>query len=117
MRFKLDENLPASLISAFEESGHEAIAATAQGLQGAADPKIAEVCRQEQRVLVTLDIGFADIRAYPPAEHSGIVVLRLRDQTIPYIRATISRVLRLLTDRPVAKTLWIVEDDKVRFRS
>jgi hypothetical protein len=29
---------------------------------------------------VTFDVGFGDIRAYPPAGHHGIIVLRLRDQ-------------------------------------
>ena len=67
--------------------------------------------------LVTLDVGFGDIRAYPPQEHPGIIVLRLRHQDVPYMRATIARVLRLVEKRPVAKTLWIVEHDRVRFRS
>jgi hypothetical protein len=29
---------------------------------------------------VTLDLDFANIRAYPPGKHAGIVVLRLKHQ-------------------------------------
>ena len=116
MLFKLDENLPSSLVSVFASADHDAISVVAQALQGASDAELAEVCRRENRVLVTLDKGFADIRAYPPAEHSGIIVLRLEHQDVPYIRATIGRVLRLMADHPVENTLWIVEDDRVRFR-
>jgi predicted nuclease of predicted toxin-antitoxin system len=78
---------------------------------------VADVCQEEERVLVTVDIGFADIRAYPPSEHPGIVVLRLRNHAIPHLRATIDRVLRLIADEPVANKLWIVEENRVRFRS
>ena len=117
MQFKLDENLPASLVSVFSAAGHDAVSVIAQDLQGAPDATIAEVCRAEQRALVTLDVGFADIRLYPPRESPGIIVLRLRHQDVPYVKATIARVLRLVRERPVAKALWIVEHDRVRFRS
>jgi len=116
MLFKLDENLPASLVGVFEAAGHDAISVPGQELQGESDTTIASVCRDEGRALVTLDTGFADIRAYPPEEHPGIVVLRLRDQAVPYIRAVIDRVLRLSADNPMENALWIVEDERVRFR-
>jgi len=117
VKFKLDENLPASLVDTFKASGHDAISTTSQGLQGEEDPTIAVVCREEGRALVTLDTGFADIRAYPPAEYPGIVVLRLRHQAVSHIGEMITRVLRLVADRPLEKTLWIVDEQKVRFRS
>ena len=117
MLFKLDENLPASLISAFGAAGHDAATVPGQGLQGESDPAVAEACRNEERILVTLDVGFADIRAYPPRDHPGIVVLRLRNHAIPHLSATINRVLKLMAERPVANTLWIVEENRVRFRS
>ena len=41
----------------------------AQGLRGGADPTLAEICKRESRALVTLDLDFADIRTYPPAEY------------------------------------------------
>lgn len=116
MQFKLDENLPRSLVAMFTSAGHDAVSTFDQGLVGEPDSRIASVCRNEGRALVTLDGGFADIRAYPPADHPGIIVLRLRQQGVPYIRAMASRLLRLMAERPVARTLWVVEDDRVRFR-
>ena len=105
MKLKLDENLPESLIPLFSRAGHDASPATSQGLGGQADSRIAQVCRQETRVLVTLDSGFADIRAYPPQEHAGIIVLRLRHQDTKHVRKTVSRILPLLLEHPVASTL------------
>jgi predicted nuclease of predicted toxin-antitoxin system len=117
MKFKLDENLPESLIPLFSSAGHHASSATSQGLGGQADSRIAQVCRQEKRVLITLDAGFADIRAYPPQENAGIIVLRVRHQDSKHVRNTVSRILPLLLEHPVANTLWVVDEHRVRFRS
>lgn len=40
------------------------------GPEGAA---IAGASRSDERILVTLDLDFANIRAYPPGEHAGIM--------------------------------------------
>jgi hypothetical protein len=40
-------------------------------LGGSRDPKLASVCQEEERVLVTLDTDFADIQAYPPEQFPG----------------------------------------------
>jgi hypothetical protein len=45
-------------------------------LSGAEDATIAVRCRTEGRILITLDLDFANIRAYPPAEYAGIIILR-----------------------------------------
>ena len=78
MRFKLDENLPGSLVATLENAGHDAATVTEQGLQGKPDERVASVCRAEDRILLTLDSGFADIRVYPPTDHPGIVVFRVK---------------------------------------
>ncbi len=60
MLFKLDENLPASLVAPFASAGHDAVSAVDQDLQGAQDTTLSDVCRDEARALVTIDKGFAD---------------------------------------------------------
>ena len=77
MRVKLDENLPTQLKHLFAESGCDAATVLDEGLGGASDAALASACAEEQRVLVTQDLDFADVRAYPPVEYPGIVVFRL----------------------------------------
>ncbi len=116
MRFKLDENLPREAVKLLTEAGHEAITVTEQGLAGAEDEAIHAVCSQEKRVLVTLDAGFADIRRYPPKEHSGIIVLRPRSQDRKRILSAIENVMRTLIAEPVEGHLWVVEETRIRIR-
>ena len=71
MRVKLDENLPVQLKRLFTESGHDAATVLDEGMGGATDAEVTRVCTDEERVLVTQDMDFADIRAYPPRGVSG----------------------------------------------
>lgn len=66
MRFKTDENLHPELAHFLRQKGHDAVTVWDQGLRGRPDANLAAVCQAEARAIVTLDAGFADIRAYPP---------------------------------------------------
>jgi predicted nuclease of predicted toxin-antitoxin system len=78
MRFKIDENLPIEVADLLRQAGYEASTIYDQNLVGEVDENIAEICQTEQRVLVTLDLDFADIRAYPPEKYPGLIVMRLK---------------------------------------
>jgi len=116
MRFKVDENLPVQCVSQLREAGYDALSVHDQGLTGAPDPRIAGVCSDERRVLVSLDLDFADIRTYPPSESAGIVVFRLRSQDATTLRRVVGRLLALLPEESPVGRLWIVEEDNVRIR-
>jgi len=115
--FKVDENLPIEVAQLLVEAGHSASTALSEGLGGASDKAILAVASSERRVLVTLDIGFADIRTYPPAQSPGIIVLRLRRQDKLYVVDVVKRLIPRLTSQDVGKKLWIVEDRRIRIRS
>lgn len=116
MRIKLDENLPVELKALFTQSGHDAATVVDEGLGGAPDSVIASACITEERVLITLDLDFADIRTYPPTAYPGIVVFRLpradRDAVLNVAAALIER----LGASSPAGQLWIVEDSRIRIR-
>jgi predicted nuclease of predicted toxin-antitoxin system len=116
VKFKLDENLSPSLAALFSTAGHDAHSVVQQSLGGQPDERVIEVCRRESRVLVTLDLDFSNILAYPPANFTGIVVLRLADQAHTTVQRAIQRVLDLLPQETVDGALWIVEERRIRIR-
>ncbi len=116
VRFKTDENLPATAAALLRSAGHDVTTALDEGLGGVADPRVAAVCRMEGRALLTLDRGLGDIRAYPPAEYPGIVVLRARNQEIDTLLSLVRRLIALLGTHPLGGTLWIVDERRVRIR-
>ena len=84
---------------------------------GASDYELADRCRHEERILVTLDVDFADIQTYPPKAFPGRVVLRPRWQDRDHVLSIIARLIRVVETEPLANRLWIVEEDRIRIRS
>ena len=116
MKFKVDENLPAEAAELLQQAGHDAVTAATQHLSGATDEEILSVCRREGRSLVTLDLGFADIRTYPPAQCPGLVVLRLKRQDKLFVLQVLARLVPVLAREPLARHLWIVDEERIRVR-
>jgi predicted nuclease of predicted toxin-antitoxin system len=83
LKFKIDENLPAECALLFREAGYDADTVAEEKLSGAEDSILLGRCQSENQILVTLDLDFSNIRAYPPKSHSGIVVLRPNSQHKP----------------------------------
>lgn len=117
LRFKIDENLPAEVATLLTDSGHDASTVLEQRLSGYPDSQISQVCQQEQRIIVTLDLDFSDIRLYPPQEYSGIVVFRLVQSSKRQVLEATRRLLPLLDKEMLTGRLWIVDETRVRIRS
>jgi predicted nuclease of predicted toxin-antitoxin system len=117
MRFKIDENLPVEFAQLLQAAGYSAETVPAEGLGGQPDEAIFAFCQQEQRVLVTLERGFGDIRRYPLGLHAGIIVLRPARQDREMCLALLEQLLPLLREQEVVGRIWIVELGRVRVRS
>jgi predicted nuclease of predicted toxin-antitoxin system len=116
IKFKIDENLPIEVSDLLKQAGHEAASVQDQSLGGAKDSNVARICQQEDRAIVTLDLDFADIRAYPPRDFSGLVVLRLTRQDKLHVLGVFERLLTVIENEPLIGKLWIVEENRVRIR-
>lgn len=116
MRCKIDEHLPLEIKDLLAQHRHEPLTVAEQGMAGSIDPDVVQVCRKEGRALLTLDLDFSDIRAYPPEDYHGIVVFRPAVQSISTLVRLTTRLLTLLEREPLVGHLWIVEDDRVRIR-
>jgi predicted nuclease of predicted toxin-antitoxin system len=116
MRAKLDENLPVEAAELLRTAGWECDLVYDEGLAGADDPEVAAACQAGARVLFTLDLDFADIRAYPPSDYVGIVVLRPTEPSRRQALEFITRVLPVLSAEWTEHRLWIVEPTRVRVR-
>jgi predicted nuclease of predicted toxin-antitoxin system len=77
LTFKIDENLPIEAAILFADGGYDAATVHDQAMSGRSDQDLAVVCQKEERTIITLDLDFADIRAYSPGDYPGIIVLRL----------------------------------------
>jgi hypothetical protein len=67
-------------------------------------------------VLFTIELYFADIRAYPPSDQLGIVVFRAPKPTRAALLALVQTAIPVLASEWADRRLWIVEPGRVRVR-
>jgi predicted nuclease of predicted toxin-antitoxin system len=115
VKFKLDENLSRRAADLIRAAGHDAVTVASQGLRGAADEILFEVCRRESRALVTLDRDFGQVLRYPPAASAGIVILEIGPRnTHASLLDRVLELLRLLDTQSPEGALWIIEPGRLR---
>lgn len=102
MKFKLDENLPAELVSDLHHLGHEADTVLDEKLGGAPDPTVLQAASDAGRVLLTLDKGIANLQRYPISKHAGVVLFRPdslgRRAVLAFVLERLQRTLELNLD-------------------
>ncbi len=93
MRIKLDENISVSAGEPLRSAGHDVDSMVDEGLAGATDSNVLAEATARDRLVITLDRGFADARMHPPGSYAGIIVLRVEDQSPPAIVREIEDLL------------------------
>jgi predicted nuclease of predicted toxin-antitoxin system len=116
MKFKVDENLPVDVLLLLREAGYDGVSVHDQQLFGQPDNIILKACQTEQRVLITLDLDFADIRQYPPREYAGLIILRLRRQDKKNVLNISRRLIKAFAQEDVSGRLWIVDENQIKVR-
>ena len=116
MRVKLDENIPRSARQVLTAAGHDVNTVVDENLAGATDPQVVAAAAATGRLLITLDRGLGDIRAYPPGSHAGILVLRPTDQSVPTVVAALAEVVTGRNLTTLTGTIAIAQRGLLRIR-
>ncbi len=114
VKLKLDENLAERHRIRLESANHDVTTVVQQGFRGVSDVDLFELCKNEQRAVVTLDMDFSNVLTFPPKETAGVIVLRGRDGLLRTIDRLIESLTRALETNDPTDTLWIVEPNRLR---
>lgn len=115
MRFKLDENLGRRGRDVLTAVGHNVATVSDQNLNQAPDRELIEVCRQEHRCLVTLDLDFGNPLRFNPADYCVIAVLRLPARCASEdLIAAIETLAAAVESQTIDQHLWIIERGRIR---
>ena len=114
MKFKLDENVDPRIALLLQTKGEDVKTVSEQGLGGATDRELSKACRREKRCLITLDLDFTNVLAYPPQDYSGIVVLRPPRLLLRLQIALAKEFAANLGVLPIQGRLWTVEPGRIR---
>jgi predicted nuclease of predicted toxin-antitoxin system len=115
VKVKLDENLGTRGAEILTVAGWDVATVVAEDLCSVADATLIEVCRVENRVLISLDTDFANTLRFRPSEYNGLIVLRLPEPlTNQSIQGALLRVKALTESRNPSGKLWIVDGTRIR---
>ena len=115
MKFKLDENLGRREAEVLRTVGHDVKTVFEQNVCSVSDHSLIELCRAEERCLVTLDIDFGNPLVFKPSQYKGIAVLRLgRRIRSDDIQAGLRTLLSGLDQDSIDGKLWIVQRARIR---
>ena len=116
MRIKLDENLPADIVAGLAALGHDVDTAPAEGLAGHDDPAVWAAAQAVERVLITQDLDFSDVRVFAPGTHHGLILVRIGEPSRARLRARVLALFRSEAVETWHRCLVVVSDRKVRVR-
>ena len=116
MKIKLDENLGRPHVALLKRHGYEADRLFDEDLSGIEDTELwRHICR-EQRFLITLDLGFSDVRRRPPGTHPGILLLRPRGKGRGSVLRVLRRVLAEQSLELLEGCLAVADETRTRVR-
>lgn len=116
MKIKLDENIPGAVAHILRACGHDVDTVIEESLGGRDDPTVLSAAIGEGRLLITLDRGFGDVRAYPPGTHPGIIVMRPDDQRVPTVVAIVETLVDHHDIEGLAGCITVVQRNVLRVR-
>jgi len=114
MKLKLDENIDPRAKEILTQAGHDVLSMPEEALSGVSDDVLGAVASREERCLLTLDMDFANIFAYPPERYAGLVVLRHPHPTVKGLLNLVHQFTISLSSHNPRGQLWIVEPGRLR---
>lgn len=114
----LDENLSPETVTALQTAGYHAASLTAYVPLGSSDLEIAYAASEAAAVIITQDLDFGELCFNAGVVGSGVIVLRLRVQTVENVTERLMAFLRdarqLRLD--LNQSFCVVEETRFRSR-
>lgn len=114
MKFKIDENVALVAKKILLQYGHDVKTVPEENLIGSKDSDLSELCCKENKVIVTFDTDFGDVRRVPYPNFPGVLVLRLRNQSPRRVSSALGRFLEKIDIKDISGTIAIIEEDRHR---
>jgi len=117
MRFLLDMGISPVTAAFLRESGYEAVHLLDEDLGRLPDPDILIKAREEDAVLLTHDLDFADLVAASGARLPSVILFRLRSMRPQNVNDHLALVLDRYGDQLESGAVISVTESRVRVRA
>jgi predicted nuclease of predicted toxin-antitoxin system len=116
VRFLIDMPLSPALATWLADRGHDAVHAAGLGLDRATDSAIMARAKHEARTVVTADLNYPRLLAVARASEPSLILFRNGNWSEADVRIRLSEILATLTEADIARSIIVVDRDRVRRR-
>jgi predicted nuclease of predicted toxin-antitoxin system len=116
MQLLADENIQQVTVWFLREQGWDILWAADESLAGADDARLFARAQERQRILLTYNAHFADLRKLAAHPHHGIIRLRFKNQRVDFVHPRLCAALEHLKPQDLRNTLVTLTDDHIRVR-
>jgi len=87
-----------------------------ENLSGITDEEVVALAKKEKQVILTFDFDFGYIYQLKEQDKLGVVVLRIKDQTVESANSHLERFFNYIKQKKLnlSDTMAIIEEDKYR---
>ena len=116
MRFLADMCVDVRIVKWLQEQEHDATHLRDEGLHRMPNGEIFKKAINEDRVVITLDLDFAEIAALTEGNKASVILFRLRNTRTPYVIERLSTVLKDSSEALQKGAVVVVEESRHRVR-
>ncbi|HEC99350.1 MAG TPA: hypothetical protein ENN18_03075 [Proteobacteria bacterium] len=117
LKFVIDEDMPRSTAGTLKAKGFEALDVRDCGLRGQSDEEVFKFAQREKAIILTGDMGFANLLRYPIGSHVGIVIAHFPNEiSTSELTGQIIKAFINLTETDFSGNLIILEPGRIRIR-
>lgn len=113
IRFLSDENIATSVVHALRNSGFNVKDIKEEGLYGTSDEEIIKLANKEDRIIITHDKDFGNVIRNEMVKHSGIILVRLKNQNPANTKRMILNILNSDIRDKLRYNLTVISKDKI----
>jgi len=116
LSFLADENISPESADHLRSLGYPCHSLLHDGPRSLSDRQIADLAKREGLVILTHDLDFGEIYYFSERAEIGVLVLRLREQTVESVNGVLERFLHsdILSDQEIRKALIILSETSYR---
>lgn len=114
--FLADENISPESADHLEALGYSCHSLRREGPWRLNDAEIVAMAKRERRIILTHDLDFGEIYYFAEGGEIGIIVLRLRQQTVEAVNDVLERFLRVkvLNEEQLQCALVVLSENTYR---
>jgi predicted nuclease of predicted toxin-antitoxin system len=114
MKFLLDENVDYRLLAFLTRLGYDAVYLTEGYTYGLTDHHVLRIAEQNNRILITNDKDFGELIFRRHLPHCGVILFRLKDETVDNVQTRLQQVLIDYKDQ--LRHFLVITQQRVRIR-